>query len=868
MKQQLTYSILQDLVSRVQNLPRRVWCTSHRHVSKSLTRLEATLAPLSDRPLFGLSIGLLSGSVLGNLVPLSPVLIGGILLATGLCFLSWGYPRMQRCYRVFLVGLLLTHMHVLWQARALPIDHIARLLAEQPVRRVTVEGTLDRAVEAHGDRQRLYLQLHRLRWQQGWQSVSGRVRINVHATEVPFLSGDVIRIERLRLHPVRGFLNPGGFNFQRYMHRQGIYALGGVSNPTRVSLQYRPKRFSLARTLERWRRFLRTNVRTHLAAPYNAVFLAMVLGYRGELPAAIQRSFRAAGAAHLLVVSGLHVGFIAAASLLGWRMLLRTVRSWLPRTWLLGWHPTPLAALLSLPAMVLYCSLVGWKIPTTRAALMVGSSLLALALSRPYNLPHALILAAALILLLDPTAIFTVGFQLSFVAVACILLGGRHLILPRGRRNLFRRWSKRLWAYLLISCAAYFGTLPIIVGAFHTLPTFGILANLLLVPMAGILVPMGVVVLGMLVLWPTLAPIVYTPLTLLLAWIVAIAEAIANLPIAQMHFATPSALMLLGYYGFLASLFLRPLQHWRLPLAGGCMVLLLAGTAWQYNETRARQLHVTFLDVGAGDAIFVQIPGNHYLLIDGGGTYDGRFDIGAQVIAPVLWNRYVRRFELMAMTHPQVNHARGLVSLLRLFPTRYLLTNGTPLTAGYLRDLLAAGRRWGTQHHTALDGPRQWQWERLRLTVLAPPSIAEQRHMAWAPPTENDRSLVLRLQYGTVRVLLTGDIQHTTERWLLAHRADLRADILQVPHHGSKTSTLPAFVRRVHPRVGIISLGAGNPYGHPHPRVLHVLESQQVQIFRTDYHGAVTITSDGARYRVTPFRPYHPSVPSLQKPAQ
>jgi competence protein ComEC len=128
----------------------------------------------------------------------------------------------------------------------------------------------------------------------------------------------------------------------------------------------------------------------------------------------------------------------------------------------------------------------------------------------------------------------------------------------------------------------------------------------------------------------------------------------------------------------------------------------------------------------------------------------------------------------------------------------------------------------------------------------------------WQPQEENDRSLVLRLQYGTVRLLLTGDIQHTAERWLLTQNADVRADILHVPHHGSKTSTLPAFVQRVQPRDGIISLGAGNPYGHPHPRVLDTLVAQQVRVWRTDAHGAITITSDGSRYDIVPFLPYRP----------
>ena len=127
---------------------------------------------------------------------------------------------------------------------------------------------------------------------------------------------------------------------------------------------------------------------------------------------------------------------------------------------------------------------------------------------------------------------------------------------------------------------------------------------------------------------------------------------------------------------------------------------------------------------------------------------------------------------------------------------------------------------------------------------------------------------MLRLRYGAIRMLFTGDIQHHTERWLLRHRPDLRADILQIPHHGSKTSTAAAFVRRVRPRVGIISLGAGNIYGHPHPSVLRVLESERVQVFRTDDHGAITVTSDGTRYDITTFRPYRPPPPPARRPAR
>ena len=355
-------------------------------------------------------------------------------------------------------------------------------------------------------------------------------------------------------------------------------------------------------------------------------------------------------------------------------------------------------------------------------------------------------------------------------------------------------------------------------------------------------------------LWPALAPWVFAPLAVLLSGLHALVQGVAALPGAQIHVAAPSALMLIAYYGLLGRVLSASRRRSCRLWAGVWSVLLLAGIAWQYIEARPQHLRITFLDVGTGDAILVQAPGNHTLLIDGGGTYDGRFDIGTNVVAPVLWQRYIRRFDLMALTHMHPNHARGLERLFQRFPTRHLLTNGSPLQGGYLQELATTAAQRGTPIHTAQTGPRQWQWGQLQLTVLSPPAALPGRDPDWQPPTENDRSLVLRLQYGAFRILLTGDIQHATERWLLTQDIDLQADILQVPHHGSRTSTSPAFVQRVQPQVGIISAGAGNPYGHPHARVLDVLEKQHVRVFRTDRHGAVTIISDGTSYRVRPFR--------------
>ena len=831
------------------NRPRLAGVT--RHLERHATRV-------SKRPLLCLAAGLLGGSAINAAVSLPAPLVIIPMAAMGLAFLPRRNCRaVQQCCRVTFLGAAFVFLHLGWLGWELPPDHVAHRLPERP-ERWNVEGVVDRAVEPRGDRQRVYLSLRRLqRPGQSWEPVRGVVRINVHADSLPHLPGDLVRVSRLRLHRPRTAGNPGAFDFSGLMRRRGIHAVGGVTRPERLRLLRRVDGYGLARTLERWRQRIRVQVSSLLPPPHDAAFLSIVLGERGALPADIQSGFRTAGVAHLLVVSGLHVGFVAAASLLVWRQFLRALRVRLPRDCLPGWRPTPLAAALSLPPVLLYCSLVGWRVPTLRAALMAGCYMLGLCTERRSDAGYALILAAVLIVMVDPRAFSDVGFRLSFAAVAAILLASsavtKRAPAPSGAGQRVKRY---LLAYVTASVAAYLGTLPILMQAFHNVPTFGVITNLLVLPLVGVLVPAGVLAVGLLVLWPAAAPAVFSVLGYPISWLLTLTEMIAGLPASLLHAASPSALTIAAYFALLVSLLFAGRWRIRLSCAAGCLLVLLLSIGWQVLEARTHLLTVTFLDVGTGDAILVQAPGNHNLLIDGGGTYDGRFDVGARVVAPVLWDRHIRHLDLVALTHPHPNHARGLVSLMRLFPTQHLLTNGSPMQKGYLRDILAAGERWNTMHHTATGGRSEWRWGDLRLTVLSPPSAVEQVRTPWNPETENDRSLVMLLQYGEVRILLTGDIQHATESWLQAHRIEMRADVMQVAHHGSKTSTQPDFVRHVRPRDGIISLGAGNPYGHPHPGVLKTLREQKVRVWRTDIHGAVTLITDGSTYSIFTHRPF------------
>ncbi|ETW99678.1 MAG: hypothetical protein ETSY2_40410 [Candidatus Entotheonella gemina] len=813
-------------------------------------RLDNRIEWWHHRPLSGLLAGLISGVLLGTSTALSPVLIALICLATAAVGWPWPYRHLQACCRLLLTGFILSHLSLSWQQRALPPNHIAHLLPSLARQRIRIEGELDRPVDARHDRQYIFVRLQRLHRPHGWQSVAGRVRLKIHAADVDLLPGDHIRVEQLRLHPVRNFQNPGHFDFRAHMHRQGIYAVGGVSRPERLHLLARPQQWRLDRTFAQWRQHMLKHIQANLPPPADAVLAAIVLGQRGALTPDIEADFRAAGLAHLLVVSGLHVGFVVLASFVSLRTLCRYLRSWAPRAWLPALRPTPSAALLSLTPLLFYCSLVGWKVSATRAAIMAGSYLLALAVSRPRAPLQAVCLAAVFVLLLDPTALLTLGFQLSFAAVTMILLVSQRLT-PQHLSG----WRRALYSGGLTTSAAFIGTIPLLAGTFHTIPIYSPLTNLILLPLISLLVPAGVIALLLTSLWPASASMAFAPLTPLLTGLATMAQTIAARPEALYYTSAPPAAVSIGYYGLLMCILLMPRERFGHRLRGSafslCALLMLGGMGWEYLASRPNQLRVTFFDVGTGDAILIQTPEGRNILIDGGGTYNGQFDIGARVVAPVLWQHHIGRFDLMALTHMHPNHARGLASLFRLFGAQHLLTNGSPIYSGYLQDMIALATQRGTLIHTAPTAPRHWQWGRLKLSLLSPPSHAWPH--PWQPPTENDRSLVIHLQYGKVRILFTGDIQHATEQWLAAHIGDLRADILHVPHHGSRTSTHPGLIQRVQPDVAIITAGSGNPYGHPHPRVLATLAQHNVRVFRTDRHGAITLTSDGTEYHIQPF---------------
>jgi competence protein ComEC len=312
----------------------------------------------------------------------------------------------------------------------------------------------------------------------------------------------------------------------------------------------------------------------------------------------------------------------------------------------------------------------------------------------------------------------------------------------------------------------------------------------------------------------------------------------AAVPYASAHVVTPTKIeLVLAYAALLAAVCLRGRR--RVATAAALALAISADVLWWHAERfHPGELRVTFLSVGQGDSAVVEFPGGEVMVVDGGGQGGGSFDVGERVVAPFLWSRRIATVDRLVVTHPQYDHYGGLAHLVENFAPRELWSTGATSESLSYAALLEGARRGGVRRREMRAG------ERLRVgdadvQVEFPPLAAGDLGV-------NDSSLVLSLSYGGRRVLLTGDIEAPAEARLVRAVSDLRSAVVKVPHHGSASSSTPAFVGAVRPCVAVISAGYGNRYGFPSGRVLGRYAAHASRIMRTDLDGAVEIRIDSS----------------------
>ena len=601
----------------------------------------------------------------------------------------------------------------------------------------------------------------------------------------------------------------GRFDERTWLARKGVHVVVRGVSPWRVV----GRRGGIAGAGDRLRAHVARTLAAGATGEPRAVVAGIVLGEDEGISADLRESFRASGLYHLLAVSGQNVAFIAGGVL--------------ALVWLLG-LPRWLGQVGVLATVLAYVLAVGWQPSVVRAGVAGCLASLAWLAARPQDRWYFLLLGAAVLLAWNPYTLLEPGFQLSFAAVAAIFLA-----LPRLLRVLEGYPMPRpLRPVVAVAAACGFATAPILWLQFGEVPLYTVPANALAAPVVAPILGLGLGAAAIEPLLPGAAVALGAANALLATYLAACARLVGGLPFAQ----TSSGVLLVALTAtLLVPLGLRRLRG-RVPreLVAAAALVLVAAVAWRAAPTDAPPptgLRITFLDVGQGDAVLVQVP-EGAVLVDQGPP-EGKAARQLRALG-------IGRLALLVLTHPQRDHVGGAEDVLEAVRVDRVLDPRLHATSPDHAAAIHAARVRRVPVETARAGAT-YRLGALRLRVLWPDSPG----LPGQDP--NERAVVLLLSYGEIDALLTAD----AESHVVEPLRPPRVEILKVAHHGSADAALPTLLRSIQPEVAVISVGAGNDYGHPAASTLAALEADVgLEVFRTDEDGRVRVESDGARLEI------------------
>lgn len=798
-----------------------------------------------------LTAAFLVGLFFGSQIPYFPIISFGIVLAVAL-----GLTLLERragmdphhaavLYASFLSGI------VYWTVvTPSPSVHYPQP-SRHDVTPVEVLGRIVAPVQYAPGRQTVLLETEGPLREPSAVRESSKVRLVWREPGAALLQGDLIQF-RAKVHPPSGSLNPGGFDYASYLERQGIDAVTTVTGPEavrRLESGSTPWRWTGWNHIDRWRATIREGAVRTLSQPALGIFLGIVIGERGYLQQDLQEWFMSTGTVHLLSISGSHLGLVGVVVF--W--LVKRAVVWLPSSMLLvvsrTLTPSRIAIVVTWPMVLLYALLAGAELATIRSLVMITMALIAVWLGYERHLHHAMAVAALMIVLHDPRAIFDISFQLSFLSVLTIVQCALWLIerekgAVQEKRNLPQTIGRYSRDALLMSGAVTLATLPVVALYFNQIPWMGVLTNLVAIPFTGIvLVPLGLLAAVWTIVTGAGELVMGSLQEQLLTWLIQALRWCAGLPGAEWHVQAPSIPTILVFYAGLWMTSLKTVSGRSRILSVAIVLFFVCWWVWSPRlGLDGDRWRATFLDVGQGDSAVIESPDGQTILIDGGARYE-RFDMGRGVVAPFLWNRGIRHIDHVIGTHQQLDHVGGLIWVLRHVSVGRYWETGVDRPEQFIADLKATLREEKIHDQIAVQGQEVLASGPCRLTILNPAHASEVQLAvhSHSGASLNNQSIVSRLQCGPRSILFAADIEVEGLRHL-AGEGRQPVTLLKVPHHGARSSLDRAWLKQIHPQFAVISVGQANPYGHPVEAVLQAYAEENVTLYRTDRDGAIWIT--------------------------
>jgi competence protein ComEC len=719
-----------------------------------------------------------------------------------------------------------------------PPNHVYFLTSDNT--RIYLEGVLAREPERLPNRNRWLLRCERIWHPTGAEDISGNLLLSVRQVGREWHYGDQVRFW-IRPQAPRDAGNPGGFDYATYLARQEIYAIGYLENDQEVELVARSPG-PVRGAIELLRREMRRYIDRHVPEDEGALLKALVVGDMGAVTKQVRDEFTAAGVNHVLSISGLHVSMLGLVVF--WFVRLGcSYSSYL----LLRWNVLKIGTFFSFLAVIFYTAIAGAMVPTVRSAIMIGVYELAVLLDREEEVFASLTFAALLIALIWPAVVADISFQLSFLAVLFIVWGMRRMMQaahrpgPRDELPQERSWWRSKLEqgkhHLAVPLFATLGTGPLIAHYFGHLSFAGFISNPLVVPLVGfIVVPLGLTIGFLSLILPAAASILVWPAEYLLTATLWLVRLFSRLPLANIAVPVPNAFEVTALYLFIIAFFLlRRNRFATVVVTAFALALAVDGFYWWRERWDRKELRITHLNVGQGDAAVVELPRSKVLVIDAGGTALGDFDTGEGIVGPFLRSRKILKVDYLLLSHPRVDHYGGMRSVVTEFAPAEFWSGPSKGKTTRFDDLEEVLEQAHIKRVTLSDQEPCRVIDGVNLCVLYPPADAEY-----------DTSVVLRLEFGKAQFLFAGDVDKRDEQELRFKTEQLRSAILKVPRHGSARSSTQEFVEAVRPSLAIFSVGRRNALGLPRDEVVGRYREAGAEILRTDEDGAIILETDGS----------------------
>ena len=606
--------------------------------------------------------------------------------------------------------------------------------------------------------------------------------------------------------------NYKGYDYMKYLKTKKI--CGSLIVDGEVKLVKTKKINSIFTIINKLSLIFKQNLKKLLPEQEAELEQGILLGDTSDIESDIKDDFRECNLSHMLAVSGAHLSYLV----LGINTVLSKKSFGIRRR-----------KILSIMFILIFMVIVNMSPSVVRAGISTIIAIFATLIYRKQDTYTTISIALLLTLLNNPFAIFDVGLQLSYLATLSIIIFYSKFT----QKQFNNKVKKYLYESAMLTLSANILILPITIYEFNTIPINSIISNLLAGPLLGICIILGMFTVIISTVCFPVSKLIAFQLQIILKILIKTIELISKIPFGNYTVKTPWLIVVFLTYAIIDTLIHNKKRITKILTMVTLIIFVVMQVCTFINIDG--KLKIYFIDVGQGDSMLVKTVKGKNILIDGGGSKDPDYDIGEKILVPYLLDRRIKTLDYVIISHFDEDHATGVAQILGKIDVSSIILTRQLEENDIYRHILSIAKEKKIKLIYVKEGD-VLKIGGIKISIIHP----ENKLMINNPM--NNNSIVCKVEYNSFSMLLTGDIEMEAEELILRKNINLKADVLKVAHHGSKTSTTGEFLKAINPKVALIGVGKNNNFGHPSNEVIQRLKENGTRIYRTDENGEISIT--------------------------